>query len=128
VNCTNSKVVQALRGLDDSFEAVAMADGDVVANENWLRKLISPLALDPSVGGQNVSKNGCRHGSICRTEKRPVETVSERSWAKSIRSLFKRASSTGLMRWYPNTINLMDSESWPLTERQCGILSTPRRR
>lgn len=50
VNCTNSKVVQALRGLDDSFEAVAMADGDVVANENWLRELISPLALDPTIG------------------------------------------------------------------------------
>tara|TARA_R110002072_G_scaffold303141_1_gene495727 strand:+ start:46760 stop:48031 length:1272 start_codon:yes stop_codon:yes gene_type:complete len=50
VNCTNSKVVQALRGLDDSFEAIAMADGDVVANENWLRELISPLARDPKIG------------------------------------------------------------------------------
>ncbi len=50
VNCTNSKVVQALRGLDDTFEAVAMADGDVVANENWLRELISPLARDPKIG------------------------------------------------------------------------------
>lgn len=50
VNCTNSKVVQALRGLDDTFEAVAMADGDVVANESWLRELISPLARDPKIG------------------------------------------------------------------------------
>lgn len=50
VNCTNSKVVQALRELDDSFEAAAMADGDVVANENWLRELISPLVRDPKVG------------------------------------------------------------------------------
>jgi cellulose synthase/poly-beta-1,6-N-acetylglucosamine synthase-like glycosyltransferase len=50
VNCTNSKVVQALRGLDDSFEAIAMADGDVVANENWLTELISPLARDPKIG------------------------------------------------------------------------------
>jgi cellulose synthase/poly-beta-1,6-N-acetylglucosamine synthase-like glycosyltransferase len=50
VNCTNSKVVQALRGLDESFEAVAMADGDVVANENWLRDLISPLARDAKIG------------------------------------------------------------------------------
>ena len=50
VNCTNSKVVQALRDLDDSFEAVAMADGDVVANGNWLRDLISPLARDPEIG------------------------------------------------------------------------------
>lgn len=50
VNCTNSKVVQALRGLDDSVEAIAMADGDVVADENWLRKLMSPLALDSEIG------------------------------------------------------------------------------
>lgn len=27
-----------------------MADGDVVANENWLRELISPLARDPKIG------------------------------------------------------------------------------
>lgn len=50
VNCTNSKVVQALRGLDRSFEAVAMADGDVVANENWLRDLMSPLVRDSRIG------------------------------------------------------------------------------
>lgn len=50
VNCTNSKVVQALRGIDDSFEAIAMADGDVVADQNWLRELMSPLAADPQVG------------------------------------------------------------------------------
>jgi len=50
VNCTNSKVVQALRELDDSFEVVAMADGDVVTNENWLREIVSPLVRDPQIG------------------------------------------------------------------------------
>lgn len=50
VNCTNSKVVQALRELDDSFEVVAMADGDVVTNENWLREIVSPLVRDPKIG------------------------------------------------------------------------------
>jgi len=50
VNCTNSKVVQALRGLDESFAAVAMADGDVVANGNWLKELMTPLAGDDRVG------------------------------------------------------------------------------
>ena len=50
VNCTNSKVVQALRELDDSIEVVAMADGDVVTNENWLREIVSPLVRDPEIG------------------------------------------------------------------------------
>lgn len=50
VNCTNSKVVQALRELDDSFEVVAMADGDVVTSENWLREIVSPLVRDPEIG------------------------------------------------------------------------------
>lgn len=50
VNCTNSKVVQAIRELDDSFEVVAMADGDVVTSENWLREIVLPLVKDPEIG------------------------------------------------------------------------------
>jgi len=46
VNCTNSKVVQALRGLDDPFEAVAMADGDVVANENYRISEVAEMVRD----------------------------------------------------------------------------------
>lgn len=51
VNCTNSKVVQALRALpQDSVEIIAMADGDVVADEHWLRDLVTPLVNDDSIG------------------------------------------------------------------------------
>lgn len=51
VNCTNSKVVQALRSLpEDSCEIIAMADGDVVADELWLRDLVTPLVNDDSIG------------------------------------------------------------------------------
>ena len=51
VNCTNSKVVQALRELpDDACEIIAMADGDVVANKFWLKDLVTPLVSDKSIG------------------------------------------------------------------------------
>ena len=51
VNCTNSKVVQALRGLpEDACDVVAMADGDVVADEHWLRNLVTPLVHDERIG------------------------------------------------------------------------------
>lgn len=57
VNCTNSKVVQALRSLeDDDCEVVAMADGDVVANENWIRELVTPLVLDPGIGASSGNR------------------------------------------------------------------------
>lgn len=50
VNCTNAKVVQAIRGLDDSFDVVAMADGDTSASRDWLRELVSPLVTDSAIG------------------------------------------------------------------------------
>lgn len=51
VNCTNSKIVQALRGLGDgSCEVVAMADGDVVTDQHWLKDLVTPLVNDESIG------------------------------------------------------------------------------
>ena len=51
VNCTNSKIVQALRGMRDSHcKIVAMADGDVVANPYWLKDLITPLVNDDRIG------------------------------------------------------------------------------
>lgn len=57
VNCTNSKVVQALRALGDGeCEVVAMADGDVVANENWLRELVAPLVRDPEIGATSGNR------------------------------------------------------------------------
>ncbi len=50
VNCTNAKQVQILRGLDDSIDVVAMADGDLMAHPNWLRDLVSPLVNEENVG------------------------------------------------------------------------------
>jgi len=44
-----SALIQAVEGLDDLVEAVAIIDGDVVVHENWLRDLTTPL-LDPRVG------------------------------------------------------------------------------
>ena len=71
VNCTNSKVVQAIRGLDDSFEVVAMADGDIAAHPTWLREIVEPLVTDethweslPDIVGSCRRKR--RFGSIVR--------------------------------------------------------------
>jgi len=44
-----SSLIQAVKGLDDSYGVVAIADADVVTHANWLRDLVNPLA-DPQVG------------------------------------------------------------------------------
>ncbi len=44
-----SALFQAISGLDDSYEVVAMVDADVVTYPNWLRELVVPLA-DERVG------------------------------------------------------------------------------
>jgi hypothetical protein len=44
-----SSVVQAIGGLDESFEVVALVDADTVPHRTWLRDLVAPLA-DPGVG------------------------------------------------------------------------------
>ncbi|MDP7018787.1 MAG: glycosyltransferase, partial [Pirellulaceae bacterium] len=49
VNSTNSKQMQLLQKLDDSFEVVAMADGDLIAHPDWLRDLVAPLLRDDKV-------------------------------------------------------------------------------
>ena len=42
--------MQALRGLDESIDVVAMADGDLVAHPDWLRELVTPLVQHERVG------------------------------------------------------------------------------
>lgn len=44
-----SSVVQAIRGLDESYEVVALLDADTVPHRTWLRELVAPLA-DERVG------------------------------------------------------------------------------
>src|SRR5262249_46351356 len=45
----SSALIQALSGLDESIQAVALIDADVVPYRNWLRDLMRPFA-DPKVG------------------------------------------------------------------------------
>jgi hypothetical protein len=44
-----SSLIQAVAGLDDSYDVVTLVDADVVTYPNWLRDLVAPLA-DPEVG------------------------------------------------------------------------------
>lgn len=44
-----SSVLQAIGGLDESFEAIALVDADTIPHRTWLRDLMAPLA-DPKVG------------------------------------------------------------------------------
>jgi hypothetical protein len=44
------KIVQALKQLDDTFEIVAMVDGDASAHPTWLKELVAPLVLDRRIG------------------------------------------------------------------------------
>jgi glycosyltransferase involved in cell wall biosynthesis len=44
-----SALLQALAGLDESCQAVALIDADVVAHPQWLRDLLAPMC-DPKVG------------------------------------------------------------------------------
>jgi len=44
-----SSVLQAIAGLDESYEAVALLDADTVPHRRWLRELVAPLA-DVQVG------------------------------------------------------------------------------
>ncbi len=39
----NSSVVQAIGNLDESYEAIAILDADVIAHPTWLRELVAPL-------------------------------------------------------------------------------------
>lgn len=43
-------LVQALRGLEEDVEFIALIDADVLAHENWLRELVIPM-LRESIGG-----------------------------------------------------------------------------
>jgi hypothetical protein len=44
-----SSLIQAISGLDDSIEVVALIDADVIPYPQWLRDLIKPF-VDPGVG------------------------------------------------------------------------------
>jgi cellulose synthase/poly-beta-1,6-N-acetylglucosamine synthase-like glycosyltransferase len=44
-----SALLQAVSGLGDDIDAIALIDADTIANPSWLQELISPLA-DPTVG------------------------------------------------------------------------------
>lgn len=44
------KIVQALKQLDESFEIVAMVDGDANAHPTWLKELVAPLVCDRRIG------------------------------------------------------------------------------
>jgi len=50
LHCSNSKTVQSLNDLDESFEIIAMAEGDLMAHRHWLRELVLPMVLDERVG------------------------------------------------------------------------------
>ena len=50
VNSTNSKIVQAARELDESYEVWVMADADLMAPPDWLRQLVGPLVNDARLG------------------------------------------------------------------------------
>lgn len=45
-----SSIFQALSELDDSYQAIAFVDGDVIPHSDWLRQLITPLILDERIG------------------------------------------------------------------------------
>lgn len=64
-----SSVVQAIGGLDESFEVVALADADTVPHPTWLRDLVAPLA-DPQTGATTGNRwympRGASWGSLIR--------------------------------------------------------------
>ena len=65
-----SSLIQAISELDQSYEVVAFIDSDVVADPNWLRQLIAPLA-DEQVGATTgfrwYSLRTKQWGSLLRT-------------------------------------------------------------
>ncbi len=64
-----SSLLQAVSELDDSYQAIALVDGDTIVHDNWLRELISPLA-DPKVGATTGNRwfvpTGKYWGSLVR--------------------------------------------------------------
>jgi hypothetical protein len=73
-----SALVQAIRGLDESYEVVALVDADVEVYPNWLRDLVTPLT-EPGVG----ASNGIRWFI-------PVQT----NWGTLVRYLWNAAACT----------------------------------
>ncbi|MDP5337670.1 MAG: glycosyltransferase family 2 protein [Nodularia sp. (in: cyanobacteria)] len=64
-----SSLLQAVSELDDSYQAIALVDGDTIVHTNWLRELVSPLA-DPKVGATTGNRwfvpTGHYWGSLVR--------------------------------------------------------------
>jgi glycosyltransferase involved in cell wall biosynthesis len=44
-----SSIIQAISGLDDTYDFFALVDGDFDLHPTWLRELITPLVLDQSL-------------------------------------------------------------------------------
>lgn len=65
-----SSLIQGISELDESYEAVAFIDSDVVADPNWLRQLIAPLAeekVGATSGFRWYSLKTKQWGSVLRT-------------------------------------------------------------
>ncbi|NJM19771.1 MAG: glycosyltransferase family 2 protein [Richelia sp. SM1_7_0] len=64
-----SALVQAISGLDNNCEVVALVDADTVVHSNWLRELISPLT-NPQIGATTGNRwylpQGRYWGSVIR--------------------------------------------------------------
>lgn len=50
LNCNSAKDVQSVKQLDDSFELIAFAEGDLMVHRRWLREMVAPMVLDERVG------------------------------------------------------------------------------
>jgi cellulose synthase/poly-beta-1,6-N-acetylglucosamine synthase-like glycosyltransferase len=76
-------VLQALAGLDEGYEVVALLDSDTIPHRTWLGELVAPLA-DPRCGAASGNRWYM-----------PVRT----SWADLARSLWN-AAAVVQMYWY----------------------------
>ncbi|MEA5516027.1 glycosyltransferase family 2 protein [Nodularia sp. UHCC 0506] len=64
-----SALIQAVKELDDSYQAIALVDADTIVHDNWLRELVTPLA-NPHIGATTGNRwyvpTGSHWGSIVR--------------------------------------------------------------
>jgi hypothetical protein len=77
-----SALLQAIRELDASTEAVALIDADVIPYRHWLRDLVQPLS-DPGVGATSGVRWYMPHGKS--------------SWGTAIRSLWNAVAFTQMV-------------------------------
>ncbi len=64
-----SCIIQAITGLDRSYQAIALVDADTIVHPHWLRELVTPLA-DPKIGATTGNRwyvpKGNHWGTIVR--------------------------------------------------------------